>query len=306
MQEKTPCFKDYMEVVLRQKKWIILGTFIPALVAGLITIFLPDIYRAQTTIYIDRPKAKTTFAPTSVAIFQQENQPFTQVHTQLETYGISAKTVEAMLTNEETFKNIIDSLNLENMTVRRLAKMLKAEGVLEFKTYVSVQYAPLANLIVTIKKDKYLADDIANKWAQIFIEKFNMVFSAQRQWIYQYISEQLEISKLNLEKAQTALLRLESMSDDKKDPIKRQVEHMSFKENVESAKRSYELFRMKLDEAKIAIEERRPMATICARAIEPEEKIGPDRILISLCAAILGFIFSIFFSFFHHYFKSGP
>lgn len=294
MEERIPRLKDYVDVILKWKKWIILGTVVPMLAAGILAIFLPNIYEAKAILYIRGPILKTEFQPESIAILQT-SQPLSRVSSSLGPSFISQKACELMLKGQDILKDVIERLKLDDVTIEDLDRMLKAERVEETKAYYGARYAPALKLTVTVKGDKAPAARIANTWAELFVERFNMVSREQMTKLYKYILNQFEIAKLDLRAKEEALLRFESLPKGKGEPIKEEVEHLSLKRKVESARDSYNLFRQKLDQVKITIEERSAQVTIVARAVEPQKKIAPKRCLIVFLAGLAGFVISPFF-----------
>jgi len=89
MKNGEPTIKDYLEIISRGKGAIILGTAITTLVAGLVVLILPDIYRASARVYIHNPKVKTMMASSGVAVMAEKNRLDQQFMTSFGDYEVS-------------------------------------------------------------------------------------------------------------------------------------------------------------------------------------------------------------------------
>lgn len=289
MSDENFCLKDYMGTVVNYRKWLLLSIFIPAISAAVFSFFLPNKYMAKAIVYITSPKIKTELAPESVAILQS-GQPFSRISTSFDPVASSEKACELMLKGQDTLQDVIKRLKLEDITIEELDKMLKVERVEESKSYYLVKFSPALLLTVVVKKDKALTSRIANTWAQIFVEKYNAITKDELEEIYRFILGEYEKSKLNLKDAEKALLEFES-SAKSSESIEQRLEYLSLKRDVQAATDAYNMLGQKLNHAKISVVERSSRAIIAAKAVEPQKKIGPPRLLISLCAAGAGLLF---------------
>lgn len=308
MEYNTPHFKDYMDIILKNKKWIILGVLIPILAAGIVINFIPQKYQASVILYVDAPRTKTfiDYPQNFIIETTQASVPIKslQVRMNVIPFPVSVKTCEAILTSEEMYRDILKSLDIKDISVKQLGKMLKAESVLEYQTYNVIQYAPLAKLGITVNKiDKDMAIIIVDKWAELFMDRLRSLSERALRQAYNRTLEQYEISKSDLSREEEALLKFESLPKENVDPIKNKIEYYDIKEKVENARDSYQISRQRLHLLKIAVEENSPTLTICARSLQPCKIARPKRSIVLFLAACAGAAFSVFFIFLQHHVK---
>src|SRR3989338_3103293 len=146
MKKQFKKFKGIVAIISEEKKMIFTGTLIPLFTAALISLFMPNLYKAGAVIYIDQPRITKIIAPVH-----------NQLKTEIPDYSISNKAIAAILTSDELLDGIRKSLKLEKINIRSLKGMLAVENPLEFKTYSAVKLSPFFNLIVTVIKDRKLA-----------------------------------------------------------------------------------------------------------------------------------------------------
>lgn len=296
MQESMPTLRDYLIIVLNGKKKIILATFISILAAAAVSLFLPAVYEATALIYVQMPIVKTEFRPEFVAILGDQSTPSSRFATQLIGVDISLRAWEEIIKGQDILRDIINKLKLKNMTFETLGRMLKVERLEEKRAYQVLYYAPAVKLIVKAKKDPRLASDIANTWAELCIKKFSDYYSLQLEEMYKFTFEEFKAAKDRFQKAQNALIQFKNSS--KKAEVMsldEELKNSSLERDLDEARASYELFRQKAEQSKISLVEGEPKAVLISRAVEPEEKVAPKRLLIVGLAGLAGFLISVFF-----------
>jgi uncharacterized protein involved in exopolysaccharide biosynthesis len=294
MENRMPRLKDYLDLALKGKKWIILSTLISMLAAGTVSLFLPDVYEAKAMLYIRIPFLKTEILPESIAIIESGQSLVSRFRTKHGAMVISFRMWEEILKEQKILNEIIDKLKLDKMTAKRLDRLLEVERLEEQRSYSAVKYSPALKILAQVKGDSGLAADIVNTWGGIFVQKFNAFYLSQLKDMHRVTLREFEASKEKLEKAEGALLQFKISCKEEAKSSKQQLEEMSLSRNLEEAKSSYELFRQKRDEAKIMLEERAPRAIVISKAVKPREAIRPNIALIVGPAGLAGFFVSVF------------
>ena len=191
MNENTPDeinLMNYIQVIRKRKWFIISGTLICMIVAGVFSFLMPKVYEAKAYLMVTSPKYQVEFATKegpriSTPIFE----------------NISAETFSKMILNEHTASTVITKLGLDNpdhqYTVRRILAQVK------------VEYPRNTNLILLRVQDKSrdLAAQIANEWVSTFIERNEEVTSKETSNTYAFVMGQLEKAKLSLKTAEEEL-----------------------------------------------------------------------------------------------------
>jgi uncharacterized protein involved in exopolysaccharide biosynthesis len=207
MNENTPDeinLMNYIQVIRKRKWFIISGTLICMIVAGVVSFLMPKVYEAKAYLMVTSPKYQVEFATKegpriSTPIFE----------------NISAETFSKMILNEHTASTVITKLGLDNpdhqYTVRRILAQVKAE------------YARNTNLILLRVQDKLKdqAAQIANTWASAFIERNEEVTSKETSNTYAFVMGQLEKAKLSLKTAEEELEKFQRAN--KVDLLKEQI-----------------------------------------------------------------------------------
>ena len=248
MQEKVMRLRDYVKVLFERKRLIVIGSLISVVAAALVSLFLPNIYLGRATLVIANPTIKTQFAPSHISVdlsqVSQEIGELSKFGTSSRYRWTSTKTCQTLLKSQDLLKEIIDTLKLKRITVEDLDEgILTTEIVETVKTYQTVKYAPLINLVVRID-DKRLAQDIANTWADLAAKKINMVTTTQIDGPYQFITKEFKDSKEKLFMQEAALKDfkkhfrlpiLETKLEDKKKRLN------GFQEDLQEIQRSKKL-----------------------------------------------------------------
>ena len=181
--------------ILRQKKlFVIGGTLLCGMLAAVISLFIPEVYEAQATLLIMPSK-----------LFQSEIQPS----------AFSPITYQTLLGSKEFAKQIIDKipeLKQKNMKIEDLMKSMKAEVVIEEHGLNQRSYSPLVKMTARGKSPKQAAQ-IANTWAELFVEQNGRLTSRESEQSYDFLTSQFTITT-------TALQNMEAQLREYKDTFK--------------------------------------------------------------------------------------
>jgi len=180
IQEEEIDLREYINVLLKRKSVIILIFLIAVITAALISFFfLKPVYEASTILMISKPK------------YQVELEP--KIQTQF-TPEVSLATYESLIKDREIEEKVITKLNLGQppyeLTPDSLQKMITIE---------SLKNTNLIKMNLQAGEPK-LAKDIANVWADIFVEKNKDLNLQESKEAQGFIEEQLKISDQNLSK----------------------------------------------------------------------------------------------------------
>lgn len=287
--------RDYAESIIINKKKIIVATVLSMLLAGLISLFLPDIYVAQAVVVMHYPQ-KSRLATFVMSQSSTPGQDF-------DLPTLSVKNCVNLLMSPEVMQKVIDRLELNKkarggFTVKKLKKILKIDLVKERSYITDVIYAPAINLLVNSPNRK-LAKDIANCWAEVLIDKAAEIDKNSLNNVFT-LAEEYQAKLRDRIEAQERLIsgipRNRNMTSEEKE-----VKLSHIKRELEELKQRYTLNSEYLNNINILMIQRGALrVSIAVRAIEPakEDKVFPNRAMIALLSGFLALSFSCFwFSF---------
>jgi capsular polysaccharide biosynthesis protein len=151
IQEEEIDLREYINVLLKRKGIIILIFLIAVITAALVSYFyLKPVYEASTILMISKPK------------YQVELEP--KIQTQF-TPEISLATYESLIKDREIEEEVIKKLNLDQPPYE-----LSPDSLQGMITIESLKDTNLIKMNLQTGDPK-LAKDIANVWAELFVEK---------------------------------------------------------------------------------------------------------------------------------------
>ena len=180
MEEEEIDLREYINVLLKRKGIIILIFLIAVITAALVSFFyLKPVYEASTILMISKPK------------YQVELEP--KIQTQF-TPEISLATYETLIKDREIEEEVIKKLNLGQPPYELTPDNLQGMITIESPTNTNLIKMNLQS------GDPKLTKDIANVWAELFVEKNKDLYLKESKEAQGFIEDQLKISKLNLSK----------------------------------------------------------------------------------------------------------
>ena len=178
MQEEEIDLREYINVLIKRKGVIILIFLIAVITAALVSYFyLKPVYEASTILMISKPK------------YQVELEP--KIQTQF-TPEISLATYETLIKDREIEEEVIKKLNLGQPPYELTPDNLQGMITIELLTNTNLIKINLQS------GDPKLTKDIANLWAELFVEKNKDLYLKESKEAQGFIENQLKISKLNL------------------------------------------------------------------------------------------------------------
>ncbi|MCG2791081.1 MAG: Wzz/FepE/Etk N-terminal domain-containing protein, partial [Actinomycetia bacterium] len=178
IQEEEIDLREYINVLLKRKGVIILIFLIAVITAALVSYFyLKPVYEASTILMISKPK------------YQVELEP--KIQTQF-TPEISLATYETLIKDREIEEEVIKKLNLGQPPYELTPDNLQGMITIELLTNTNLIKINLQS------GDPKLTKDIANVWAELFVEKNKDLYLKESKEAQGFIEDQLKISKQNL------------------------------------------------------------------------------------------------------------
>ncbi|MDD5505751.1 MAG: Wzz/FepE/Etk N-terminal domain-containing protein [Candidatus Omnitrophica bacterium] len=206
-------FTDYFLVVFRNTKKIIIGTIMCILLAAAVVFLLPDIYQAKSIVYVFVPELKTEFAPAEVslnALGEEVNTGY-NYRGAVEATSLSINAFSELAQSSEVLQELIERLSLKDVSTEDLDKMLKAK-LLEIHSSISLRtYAPIIRLVAEAK-DKKIAQELANTWGEILVNKINSISNYRFEEADKFLSEELSALNTSLTGLENSFLELKKQS----------------------------------------------------------------------------------------------
>jgi uncharacterized protein involved in exopolysaccharide biosynthesis len=172
--------REYINVLLKRKGIILLIFLIAVITAAVVSYFyLKPVYEASTILMISKPK------------YQVELEP--KIQTQL-TPEVSLATYETLIKDREIEEEVIKKLNLGQPPYELTPDNLQGMITIELLTNTNLIKINLQS------GDPKLTKDIANVWAELFVEKNKDLYLKESKEAQGFIEDQLKISKQNLSK----------------------------------------------------------------------------------------------------------
>ena len=164
----------------RKMKQIIWSAIACGVLAAIISLVIPEVWEAQSILVIMPPKFQTDI--------QQTN--------------FSPITYQNLLESKELAKQIIERLSkkeasLKKLKVETLQKSMKTKVVIEEKGLNEKSYSPMVKLIVQAETPK-LAAEIANTWAEIFVEQNGKLTNNATELSYDFMTGQFSLTTTEL------------------------------------------------------------------------------------------------------------
>ncbi len=197
-QEVEIDLREYINAVIKRRR-IVLAVFLGATIITAISSFLmPRGYQATAMIMITPSRLQTTLSPTDVGLdvgIKAIDDKYSNRKS-----AISIPTHKLLLNTNVVLERVIDKLDLTNpsgrkMSLANLSKNLNIRESMDTKETNILQ-------LETENKNPDLAKDIANTWAQEYIQYNQELISGEVKGTGDFINDQFSIAKQNLVKAE--------------------------------------------------------------------------------------------------------
>jgi uncharacterized protein involved in exopolysaccharide biosynthesis len=200
--------REYLLVLVR-RWWIVAGVVVVTVAAawfiGRLQPAAPAIYEARTKLLITAPVSERLLG-------QQESNPKTSgALKSVPVPTLSVETLSALATANDLLQRIISELELRDPATGRPWPVEQLAGMIKAKVETAGQgtaQTPLPLLIMTARgQDPVPLGLIANKWAELFVQKNSRLFTSEAARSYefilaQYTETQTALRKLRVERVQ--------------------------------------------------------------------------------------------------------
>jgi hypothetical protein len=208
---------DYIEVLLKRKKLIILGTLVCVVVTGLYSIMQPRSYQAESLVVVSP-------AITSAADGQQQGAEGGDVPPpgmQLVVPSMAAQTYEVLAKSDELMYSLADSLikTLEPDLLEKLAGKEPSvpqlgyafSGGLQVELLKETEKAKSPLLVFRYASgEERLPVIVVNLWTELFLQRNQGLSSNVTEEFYEGVLEQYKRAKKNLEDKENELREVDA------------------------------------------------------------------------------------------------
>jgi len=207
-----------MELIERGKI-IIFSTVVCMISAAIASLFLPNIYEAESLILFCPAYMSTQIRPADFILnIEKGDSDFAHSPGVVSNIGNEGFTVHSYLElakSQDILQQVVDKLKLDKkkVAVRELSKdILKAEIVEQVRTYYTISFVPLLRLKAKMKNKK-LVSDIVNTWAEIVRDRSEKIANQKFNESFNYIDGKLSSSEQGLREAETKLREFQKISN---------------------------------------------------------------------------------------------
>lgn len=187
MYEEVDLYK-YVRALLDSWKWILFGGLIVALLALGVSFLLPPAYEATALVAVTRPRYTLQFDPRFETL--ENLQPAYEAYPEL---ALNVEIAQDILSRApESPDSIASAVGLQ--------RVLNAE---------TGRDRSLIHLTVRSSSPRWAAE-VANLWAELFIEEASKVYGGDREEDLAFLSLRLQEARAELEEAEAALVEFES------------------------------------------------------------------------------------------------
>ena len=181
-QDDTIDLRKYLNVLIANKWWIIGATLLFAIIGFGIASLLPKSYEATAVAAVTQARNQLRFDPRIETINESD---------------VNYQTFATLATSDNVVKDLFDSLE-------RFPQDVDSPQSLRERLEARVQSDLV--LLTVRSRDPVLSEQIANQWVDIFELNANQVYSTQDQSQITFFQTQLEDARLELDKANTAMV----------------------------------------------------------------------------------------------------
>ena len=198
MQRRPPEISDYIQIFLRRKWWVILPALAVVCLMCVVSVNLPRYYKSSTVIGIDAQKVPTEFVRNTInsdavqrlQAISQEILSRTRLQKIIEQYGL--------------YK---DKTNLSQEDIIELMRKDIALDVVEDKnsTTNSTTHSLGGFKITYTSTSPQMAQQVTRQLGSLFIEENLKLRQSQAEGTSEFIGQELEKAKQDLEKQETRI-----------------------------------------------------------------------------------------------------
>jgi uncharacterized protein involved in exopolysaccharide biosynthesis len=178
----------FLTVLIRARRFIILGTLVCILATAAASFFLPDIYEANAVLLVSPPKFSTGLRPNIMSVL----------------------TYQQMLLNKDLISQLLNELRkkheaeFRNVNTEILFDSLDVEVKKEGRSTDGDIYSPLL-LLRAENMNREIARETVTIWVELFMKIARELTSAQTTETEKFIVDQSDTAKRNLDATEKAL-----------------------------------------------------------------------------------------------------
>lgn len=190
--------RDYIKVLIKRKKIILVIFFICVITAAIMSLRIPRVYQAVASVMIMPSRVQTALSPTQISLDAKKETRTGEYFSQRP--SISLSTHKALLKSNVVLEEVIDKLKLTDKSGKALAA-----GSLSGK--LNIEETKETNILQLEAEDNKpkIAKELANTWAQEYIKYSQRLISGEIKGSGDFIADQFEIARQNLTQAEKAV-----------------------------------------------------------------------------------------------------
>jgi polysaccharide biosynthesis transport protein len=190
-------FRDFLDIAIRRKWWIILTALAVSTVAVVLAIRLPNVYRAETIILVDAQKVPETYVASTVN----------------SSIADRLATIQQQVTSATRLRRLIDSMNLypqlrgvmsEQSLIQRMQNSISVEEVSQGGRLSS------AFRIAFADRDPVETARVTSQLASMFIEENVKAREQQSYGTAEFLESELEKTRKELDEKEKVLKKVKS------------------------------------------------------------------------------------------------
>lgn len=185
--------KQYWQILWKRRWWVILAFMTVVLATGVITFTMPPVYQASTKILLEE-KDKT------LSSLGQDMSDFTQLSS-LSRTGNPLDTQAELMKSTPIVNQVIKRVNLRNPAT---GDLITAGSFLAGAKVTTIKNTDILQIYFE-NTDPIVATQVSDVWAQAFVEQNKMANRLEASSAAKFISSQLDKTKAELAKAESAL-----------------------------------------------------------------------------------------------------
>lgn len=185
--------REYIQVIIKRRK-LVIGIFLVAVViAAIVSLFLPEVYQASSSIMIMPSKIQSALSPTRIYLAPEKDEQDKHVE---QKPTISISTHEALLKSSAVLERMLEKLKSANMI-----KGMAFKGLYEDLKVEKLEGTNILQLSCK-SKNSALARDIVNIWADEYVQYSSEIIRGEVKGFGDFVVEQFNLTKGDLVKTE--------------------------------------------------------------------------------------------------------
>lgn len=185
--------RDYINVLIKRKVTILVVFFVCVIFAAIYSFKAQKVYQSSVSIMITPSKIQRTLSPGEISLNEVSGK---EGKIELKSI-ISLPTHKELLKSNTVLKRVIDKLDITDSEGEKIHPVVLASKL-------DIKRAEETNILQLLVKDKdpELSRDIANTWANEYIDYTQEIISGEVKSTEEFITSQFKIAEQNLIQAE--------------------------------------------------------------------------------------------------------